>query len=160
MTRKNIIRYSADFDALERHFKAAGRNETQLFTLFSRAASRRCNIFIANMHILPDRKELRNQSPALIEPTREFQAIAYGLVYETGKIVGDQHNHPFTTKPWFSSIDNYHGRKNALYLSKYLPGSATTIMVVFVERLRYFQSLPVLLSTTSAMTYNAFFASK
>ncbi len=141
MKKMNIIRYSdADFEALNKHFQAAGRNETQVFSLFSLATSRRCNIFIANMHLLPDKNELKNQSSASVEPTRKFQAIAYGLAYETRKSVGDQHNHPFTDKPRFSSIDDHHGRKNALYLSEYLPDSATMIMVVFGEGLKHFQA--------------------
>ena len=141
MKKKNIIRYSdADFEALKKHFQAAGRNETQVLSLFSLATSRTGNIFIANMHLLPDKNELQNQSSASVEPTRKFQAIAYGLAYETRKSVGDQHNHPFTDRPRFSSIDDHHGRKNALYLSEYLPDSATMIMIVFGDGLKHFQA--------------------
>jgi len=141
MKKDNIIRYSqGDFETLGKHFEAAGANETQVFTLFSHAFSRRCNIYTAKIHLLPDQKELRNQSPVSIEPTRGFQAVAYGLAYEMGKSVGDQHDHPFTDKPHFSSVDDYHGKKNAAYLSEYLPGSATMLMVVFGEGLKHFQA--------------------
>ncbi|MHC4510587.1 MAG: HesA/MoeB/ThiF family protein [Planctomycetota bacterium] len=141
MKKDNIVRYSqVDFEALKKHFEAADPNETQIFSLFSHAFSRKCNIYTAKIHLLPDQKELRNQSPVSIEPSCEFQAIAYGLACETGKSVGDQHNHPFTDKPHFSSVDGYHGKKNAAYLSEYLPDSATMLMVVFGEGLKHFQA--------------------
>jgi molybdopterin/thiamine biosynthesis adenylyltransferase len=141
MKKKNIIRYSQfDFEALKKHFKEAGENETQVFTLFSNAVTQSCNIYVANMHLIPEQKELRNQSPISIEPKREFQAIAYSLAYETGKSICDEHTHPFTQKPHFSSIDNNHGKKNAAYLSKYLPDTATMLMVVFGDGLKHFQA--------------------
>ncbi|MFC1781207.1 ThiF family adenylyltransferase [Planctomycetota bacterium] len=141
MKKKNIIRYSqADFEILQKHFKAAGENETQVFTLFSNAVSQKCNIYIANIQLIPDQNELQNQSPVSIEPLREFQATAYSLAYETGKSICDEHTHPFTQKPNFSSIDNHHGQKNAIYLSKYLPDSATMLMVVFGDGMKHFQA--------------------
>jgi molybdopterin/thiamine biosynthesis adenylyltransferase len=141
MKKTNIIRYQqADFEYLKKHFEAAGENETQVFTLFSNVVTQSCNIYIANIHLIPDQKELRNQSPVSIEPSREFQAIAYGLAYETAKSLCDEHDHPFTNKPHFSSIDNYHGKKNAIDLSKYLPDSATMLMVVFGNGMKHFQA--------------------
>jgi molybdopterin/thiamine biosynthesis adenylyltransferase len=141
MKKEYIIRYTrSDFETLKRHFQSAVGDESQAFALFSHAICRRCNLFVCNTHVLPDKNELRNQSAVSIEPSRQLQALAYGLAYETGKSAGDEHNHPFTDKPRFSSVDDYHGHKNALYLSEHLPEPATMIMVVFGHELNHFQA--------------------
>jgi molybdopterin/thiamine biosynthesis adenylyltransferase len=140
MDRKNVIRFcQGDFGVIAEHFQAAGKKESQVFALCSRATSRRCNIYICNRLIIPDANELRNQTSASVEPSKRLQAIVYGLAYETGSSIGDLHSHPFTDSPHFSSIDDHHGRKNARYLAEYLPDGATMIMVVFGKDLKEFE---------------------
>ena len=140
MDRKNVIRLcQGDFGVMKEHFQAAGKKESQVFALCSRATSERCNIYICNRLIIPDADELRNQTSASVEPSRRLQAIAYGLAYETGSCCLDAHDHPFTDSPHFSSIDDHHGRENARYLAQYLPERATTIMLVFGKDLKDFE---------------------
>lgn len=141
MRTQNVIRVlRGDFEAKRRHFAAAGDNESQTFTLFTRAAGPNCRIHIGKMHFVPDPEELRNQSSVSIEPTHKFQAMVYGLAHQTGLDVGDEHTHPFTEVPRFSGIDDHHGQRNALYLSERLPGPATMLMTVFGRDLKHFQA--------------------
>ncbi len=141
MQEQNIIRISrADFEVKRRHFLAAGNNESQMFTLFTRATGRDYTVYINRLNLVPDPEELRNQSSVSIEPAREFQTRIYGLAHHTGMDVGDDHTHPFTETPQFSAIDNYHGKKAALYLSKRLPQPTTMLMTVFGRDLKHFQA--------------------
>lgn len=141
MSKNYIIRYTREnFEAAVKHFEKAREKESQMFTLFSRAASSECEIFVAHTQILPDSKDLRNQSSVSVEPSKEVQAIVYGLASEMGKSVGDEHTHPFTEKPSFSSIDEFHGEKNALYLCDHLRKPATMAMVVFGRGLKCFEA--------------------
>lgn len=141
MKRKNTIRYRrAAFDQLRALFEEAGDLESQSFTLFSRASGPGFRVFIGNKHILPGPDDLEEQSGGSVQPTKTLQAVAYGLAFETGLSAGDEHTHPFSESPHFSSIDDSHGRKNAIELSKDLPEPATMLMVVFGRGLRNFEA--------------------
>jgi molybdopterin/thiamine biosynthesis adenylyltransferase len=141
MQKQNVIRVlRVDFEVKKLHFAAAGDNESQTFTLFTRAVGPNDMIRIGKMHFVPDPKELRNQSSVSIEPTREFQATIYGLAHQTRMDVCDEHTHQFTEIPRFSAIDDHHGKKNALYLSEHLPEPATMLMTVFGRGLKHFQA--------------------
>jgi len=141
MRKQKVVRFTrSDFDVLKKHFQVSGHNESQAFTLFSHALGRDCDILIGTKLIVPDPDELKNQSSISIEPSKKFQAIAYGSAYDTGLSVGDEHTHPFTEEPQFSAIDDYHGTKNAIYLSEHLPEPATMLMIVFGRDLRSFQA--------------------
>jgi len=80
--------------------------------------------------LVPDNKQLRGQSRASIEPSRQYQTATYGLAYELRKSIIDIHTHPFTRNAFFSPIDNYHGTRNAEYITKKFPETSTMGMVV------------------------------
>ena len=141
MRKRNVIRIlRGDFEVKKRHFAAAGDNESQTFTLYTRTTCPDCAIYIGRVNFVPDPKELRNQSSVSIEPAREFQAMVYGAAHYTGMDVGDEHTHQFTERPRFSGIDQHHGKKNAVYLSEHLPEPATMLMTVFGRGMKHFQA--------------------
>jgi molybdopterin/thiamine biosynthesis adenylyltransferase len=141
MQYENVIRVlRTDFEAKRRHFEAAGNNESQTFTLYTRSIGPNSSIRLGRVHVVPDPKELRNQSSVSIEPTRELQTSVYCLAHQTGMDVGDEHTHPFTEVPCFSGIDDHHGTQNAIYLTKQLPEPATMLMTVFGRDMKHFQA--------------------
>ncbi len=141
MEKQHVVRVlRADFEAKRRYFEAAGDDESQTFTLFTRAIGSDSRIHIGRIHFVPDPKELRNQSSVSIEPAREFQTTVYCVAHQTGMDIGDEHTHPFTEMPHFSGIDDHHGRQNALYLSEHLPEPATMLMTVFGRGMKRFQA--------------------
>lgn len=141
MKRQNIIRFSSsDFKALKEHLAAAGSDESLAYALCSKAKGLECNIYICSRLIIPDAKDLENQSGVSIEPSQRFQAIAYGLAYELGLVVVDIHTHPFSKKPHFSSIDDYHGIQNAKYITENFPGGSTIGMIVLGDGFNHFEA--------------------
>lgn len=131
MKTKNIIRFSSeDFKAIKDHLASAGRNESFIYALFSKAKSNQCSIYICSRLIIPDQVHLQDQSRVSIEPSKEYQAINYGLAYELGKSIIDIHTHPFSCNAKFSSIDDFHGTENARYITSNFPESSTMGMVV------------------------------
>ncbi len=138
---KYIIRFTRPlFKVMVDSLKAAGRNESQVFVGFKPIQGANSIIFLANTLVLPDKKDLSHQSPVAVEPTREFQTIAYGLAQDQDLIVGDVHTHPFSSIPHFSSIDDHHGKKNARYLATCFEHDSALLMIVFGRDLRSFEA--------------------
>jgi len=131
MKTKNIIRFSTqDFDAITKHLSKAGEDESFIYGLFSVAKCKEGIVYICSRLLVPDNKQLRGQSRASIEPSRQYQTATYGLAYELRKSIIDIHTHPFTRNAFFSPIDNYHGTRNAEYITKKFPETSTMGMVV------------------------------
>lgn len=129
---KNIIRLSTeDYKVMTKHLASAGKDESFIYGIFSKAKGNECTIYICSRLIIPDKNQLENQSSVSIVPSKKYQAIAYGIGYELGMSVIDIHTHPFTTNAKFSGIDNYHGTKNAMYITENFPETSTMGMIVF-----------------------------
>jgi molybdopterin/thiamine biosynthesis adenylyltransferase len=129
---KNIIRFSTeDYKVMKKHLASAGKDESFIYGIFSKAKGEECIIYICSRLIIPDKNQLENQSSVSIVPSRKYQSIAYGMGYELGMSVIDIHTHPFTTNAKFSGTDNYHGTKNAMYITENFPESSTMGMIVF-----------------------------
>ena len=141
MKRQNVMRFSSnDFRALKEHLHASGDNESLAYALCSKAQGPECDIYICNRLIAPDTDDLRNQSGSSIEPSRECQAIAYGLAYDLGLFVVDVHTHPFSKNARFSSIDDHHGTQNAKYITKNFPEGSTMGMLVLGQGFDNFEA--------------------
>lgn len=132
MKNETIFRISfGDYKAITAYLEKAGQDESLLFMLSSKTTVDGCTIYICNRILIPDEKQLQDQSSVSIEPGRQFQAVAYGLAFELGLSIIDIHTHPFTHQARFSSIDDYYGTKNAEYISQYFAESSTMGMIVF-----------------------------
>ena len=139
--KKKVFRFSYfDYEVFKKHLLAAGDNESQLFALCSKSEGPGGITLICNKLIIPDQNELQNQSGASIEPSQEYQAIVYGLGYELRLSIVDIHTHPFSENPRFSSTDDYHGTKNAGYITEHFPSEVTMGMVVFGNDLNCFEA--------------------
>ncbi|HEW78742.1 MAG TPA: ThiF family adenylyltransferase [Phycisphaerales bacterium] len=132
MKKNNIIRFTTeDFNVLTNHLAKSGEDESFIFSLFSKAQSEDCTIYICKQLLLPDGNELKNQSCVSIEPDQKYQAIAYGLAYDQGLSIFDTHTHPFSSNARFSSIDDSYGIQNAKYIATNFPEKTTMGMIVF-----------------------------
>jgi len=130
--KNNIIRFATeDFNVLINHLAKSGEDESFIFSLFSKAQSSDCTIYICKQLLLPDDNELKNQSCVSIEPDQKYQATAYRLAYDQGLSIIDTHTHPFTSNAHFSGIDDSYGIKNAKYIAKNFPEKTTMGMIVF-----------------------------
>ena len=139
--KKKVFRFSyLDYEVLKKHLLAAGDNESQLFALCSKSEGPEGITLICNKLIIPGPNDLKNQSGASIEPSQEHQAIVYGLGYELRLSIVDIHTHPFSKNPRFSSTDDYHGTKNAGYITEHFPSEVTMGMVVFGNDLNCFEA--------------------
>ena len=131
MRNEKIIRFNTgDFRVLVKHLEKSGEDESFIYSLFSKAQSPGCAIYICKQLLLPDDNELKNQSCASIEPDRKYQAIAYGLAYDQSLSIFDTHTHPFSSNAHFSCIDDSYGIKNAKYIVKNFPEYTTMGMIV------------------------------
>lgn len=132
MNKCPIFRFSyTDYTAIRTHLQKAGEDESLLFALFSKAVVEDHVIYLCSRLLLPDHRQLQNQTCVSIEPSREYQAIAYGLAYELGLSIADIHTHPFTRQARFSPIDDYHGTQNAEYIARHFPDDCSMGMIVF-----------------------------
>ncbi len=132
MRKNNVIRFATeDFNTLINHLAKSGEDESFVYSLFSKAQSPNCTIYICRQLLLPDDNELKNQSCVSIEPDQRYQAVAYGLAYDQGLSIFDTHTHPFSSNARFSSIDDSYGKKNAKYIAKNFPEKTTMGMIVF-----------------------------
>ena len=130
--KKNIIRFTTeDFNVLTKHLSKSGEDESFIFSLFSKAQSPDCTIYICKQLLLPDDNELKNQSCVSIEPDQKYQALAYGLAYDQCLSIIDTHTHPFSSNAHFSGIDDSYGTKNAKYIADNFPENTTMGMIVF-----------------------------
>jgi len=141
MEKNNIIRFATeDFNTLINHLAKSGEDESFIFSLFSKARSQDCTIYICKQLLMPDDNELKNQSCVSIEPDQKYQAIAYGLAYDQGLSIFDTHTHPFSSDAHFSGIDDDHGIENAKYIAKNFPENTTMGMIVFGKGFNNFQA--------------------
>jgi hypothetical protein len=132
MKNKMIFRFSlSDYKRITEHLAKAGEDESFIYALFSKATVDQTTIYLCNRLLIPDEQQLQNQSSVSIEPSRQYQAIAYTLAYELGLSIIDMHTHPFATKARFSSIDDYHGTRNAEYINQHFEDCSTMGMIVF-----------------------------
>jgi len=137
----NIIRFSTqDFNVITKTLSHAGEDESFIFGLFSATKCKAGTIYICNQIIVPDKKQLQGQSRISVEPSRQYQAITYGLAYELGRTIIDIHTHPFTRNARFSSIDDHYGIENAKYIAKNFPDASTMGMVVLGRGFDNFQA--------------------
>jgi molybdopterin/thiamine biosynthesis adenylyltransferase len=131
MNTNNIIRFGTeDFIVIKAHLANSGKYESFIHGLFSTARSKSNTVYICNLLLVPDKKQLQAQSAVSIEPGREYQAITYGLAYDLKKSIIDVHTHPFSSNARFSSIDNSFGMENAKYISENFPDTSTIGMIV------------------------------
>ena len=131
MKKRNVVRFSAgDYDVLTSHLAKAGEDESFIYGLFSQADSADHTIYICRQLMLPDTGELENQSRVSIEPTKQYQAVSYGLAYDQQLTLFDIHTHPFSRSARFSSIDNHYGTQNAEYIARNFPQNVSAGMIV------------------------------
>lgn len=141
MKTKNVLRFSTeDFNAIQQHLAKVGEDESFIYGLFSKAKGRECTIYICSKLLIPDQQQLQEQSCVSIAPSREYQAVTYGLAYELGLSVVDIHTHPFTQNARFSGIDMHHGTANATYIAEHFPDCSTMGMLVLGKGFDNFQA--------------------
>jgi len=141
MKKKHVVRFAAsDYDTLTNHLKKAGEDESFIYGLFSQADGADHTLYICRQLVLPDTGELENQSRVSIEPTRQYQAVSYGLAYDQQLTLFDIHTHPFSSNARFSSIDNHYGTQNARYIAKNFPKSVSAGMIVLGRGFDNFQA--------------------
>ena len=126
------IRFSIPvFQALRKHLMGNGHDEQFAFGLFGTAKTADGCILIVNDLLLPDRKDLSQQSGGGVAPTKEFQGLVYLMARERRMGILDIHTHPFQSVPTFSGIDEAESARNAQYIERKLPSGATHAMIVF-----------------------------
>lgn len=132
MKKEITIRMSfEDYKVITGHLAKAGKDESFIYCLFSKAIALNSTIYICRQLILPDVSELENQSGVSIEPSQAYQAAAYSLAYDQKMDIVDIHTHPFSRNARFSSIDDHYGTKNAQYIAANFPPDITMGMIVF-----------------------------
>ena len=122
MARKTTLRLSATVYAALRKAFAEGdpRDEKFAFVFGSRARGDNTDLHLGSGHLLPGPRDLARQGPGGVEPSREFQTLAYGLAEDLGVDVFDVHTHPFQKIPRFSSIDHRESERNADFVLTFL----------------------------------------
>lgn len=126
------IRFGREvFDALTQHLLRDSRDEQFAFGLFSMAKTADGTMLVVQDIVLPDAKDLSEQSGGGVAPTKNFQATVYMLAQQQSLGILDVHTHPFGQVPRFSGIDEAESAKNAKYICEKFPDSTTHAMIVF-----------------------------
>lgn len=97
--------------------------------------------FILSDIFPPDPEEMKEQSPSMVSPIKDYQIAVYGSAEERGCSVFDIHTHPFQ-KHWarFSSTDQSEGRMNAAFFEERIDPHTTMGMIVFNSDLDHFDA--------------------
>jgi len=127
---KQVVIKSKDWKKLEEYFAQRNDIESGAYGIFKVSIADSSIKFLLSKLIIPNDDDYYKRSPVAVAFKPEFTEKTFQIIDETAGHFLDIHNHPWSERVDFSSIDDSEAEKTKIpYFDKYLPETRIAFIV-------------------------------